>query len=274
MTNNNTAIRVHNVSKKYVQRYRPSLRHEAMQAVRGLLKIDPLEEDVNQVFWALKDINFEVKRGETVAIVGRNGAGKTTLLRLLSNITAPTTGSIEINGRFASLVGLGAGFNVERTGLENIYLNAAIYGMSIEYTRSIEQNVIEFSELGEFIDRPVKRYSSGMIARLGFSIAIHILPDVIFLDEILAVGDAAFQKKCRERILEMKEEGKTLMYVSHHAQSIRAQCDRAIMLHRGEMVVDGPVDDVLDQYQAFLRSGEANAQIAPSRNNPTATPLS
>src|SRR5690606_19688188 len=150
------------------------------------------------------DISFSITRGEGVGIIGRNGAGKTTLLRLLSGIMEPTTGHIEVKGRFSSLIGLGAGFDPQRTGRENIYLNAAIFGFSPDKVNTIIDDIIAFAELSEFLDRPVKNYSSGMVARLGFSVAIHIFPDIIFLDEVLSVGDAAFQAKCVERIKEIK----------------------------------------------------------------------
>lgn len=254
-------IRVDNVSKRYNQHEtRTTLRHEALNILRRMVgRPVPTYHDETAPFWALRNITFTVRRGEAVGIVGRNGAGKTTLLRLLSNVTQPTEGTVTVNGNFTSLVGLGAGFNLERTGRENIYLNAAIYGLHPNQTGMIEAEIIAFSELGEFIDRPVKRYSSGMVARLGFSIAVHILPDIIFLDEILAVGDAAFQEKCSARIFELRDQKRTLLYVSHSAKTVKELCDRAILLHHGHLIADDDVTTVFEHYEKLL-----DAQTAPA----------
>ena len=240
--------------------YRPkthqvSLRHEAGKLVAGLLRSGSPEPD--QPFWALRDVTASIHAGESIAIVGRNGSGKTTLLRILSGITHPTRGRVRVGGRFATLIGLGAGFNVERTGRENVYLNAAIQGVPPRRAKDLMDDIVAFSELEEFIDVPVKRYSSGMVTRLGFSIAAHILPDMMFIDEVLAVGDAAFQRKCLDRILEMKAQGRTLLFVSHAAETVRALCERALWLDRGQLRLDGPVDSVLEEYDAWLRSSES-----------------
>ncbi len=227
-----------------------SLRHEAQRLLARALRrrAGPVEEP----FWALHDVTFTIRAGESVALIGRNGAGKTTLFRVLCGITHASRGRARINGRFATLIALGAGFNFERTGRENMYLNAAIQGVPPQQVRSLMPEIIAFSELGEFIDTPVKRYSSGMITRLGFSIAAHIFPDIIFVDEVLAVGDAAFQQKCIDRIMSMKAEGRTLMFVSHSADTVRDLCERAIWLHHGRVQLDGPTDEVLRQYDAML----------------------
>lgn len=247
-------IRVENMSKQYNRTlFMPSFRHEAVQMVRNLMGQKSAANWQTDAFWALKDINFEVHRGEAVAILGRNGAGKTTLMRLLSNVTAPTQGTITVKGRFASLIGLGAGFNNERTGRQNIYLNSAIFGVNPEDTEDILQSIIEFSELGKFIEEPVKVYSSGMVARLGFSIAVHILPDIIFLDEILSVGDVAFKKKCQRRIFEMRERGCTIIFVSHAMGAVRQVCQRAIVLHKGEMLFDGGIEPAIEVYTQSLQ---------------------
>ncbi len=205
---NETIIRVENVSKKYViNEYRPSFRQQALEILkhmvgktRGRWQREP--------FWALRDISFEIKKGESVALIGRNGAGKTTLLRLLSGITEPTRGRISVFGKFIPLISLGTGVNKELTGRENIYLKSAIYGYSQRQTDTIIDDIIEFSELEDFIDATVKRYSNGMIARLTFSIAVHLISEIIYLDEILAVGDAAFRKKCKQRMLELLRQPK------------------------------------------------------------------
>jgi ABC-type polysaccharide/polyol phosphate transport system ATPase subunit len=237
--------------------YRPqthqiSLRHEALKMLR-----QPFHRPAaptHDLFWALQDITFTIRAGEAVALVGRNGSGKTTLLRVLCGITRPARGHFSVNGRFATLIALGAGFNLERTGRENVFLNAAIQGVPPKQVSGLLGDIVEFAELGEFIDVPVKRYSSGMVTRLGFSIAVHILPEIIFIDEVLAVGDAAFQHKCIERILQMKAEGRTLMFVSHAPDTIRQVCERAIWLHGGRLRKDGPVDDVLGAYEAFVQA--------------------
>lgn len=235
------------IYKRYQrQTHQISLRHEAQRLLLRALRRD--EPPVEEPFWALRDVSFTIRAGESVAILGRNGAGKTTLFRVLCGITHATRGRAHVNGRFATMIALGAGFNVERTGRENIFLNAAIQGVPPQQVRAILPDIIAFSELGEFIDAPVKRYSSGMYARLAFSIAVHILPDIVFLDEILAVGDAPFQKKCIDRIREMRNEGRTLLFVSHAAETMRSLCERAIWLEHGEVRMDGPIDEVLREY--------------------------
>jgi len=243
-------IQVNNVSKRYrVNEFRPSLRYEGIQLLRKWLGLSQKAYWESEPFFALKNVNFSINKGETVGIVGRNGAGKTTLLRLLSGITEPTEGSIFVNGSFATLIGVSAGFDYNRTGIENIYLNSAIYGVFPKEVNTILDKIVEFSELGDFLKMPVKRYSSGMIARLGFSIAIHVLPEIIFLDEILGVGDAAFQEKCRDKIAELKNKGCTILFVSHSNDSVRWVCSRTIWLERGTVMMDGPTDLVIEAYE-------------------------
>jgi homopolymeric O-antigen transport system ATP-binding protein len=243
-------IQVTHLSKSYVRHeYRPSLRHEAAQMMKRWLRLTDQVSWQGEPFWALKDVSFSVNRGEAVGIVGRNGSGKTTLLRILSNISDPSEGSVAVHGRFRTLIGLSAGFDFERTGFENIYLNAAIYGFTPTVVNTFIEDIIEFSELQDFLETPVKRYSSGMVARLGFSIAIHMMPEILFLDEILSVGDAAFQEKCRNRILELKNRQCTILFVSHNNAAVRMLCDRAIWLHQGRLMLDGPVDPVLEAYR-------------------------
>lgn len=255
MLNKPPIIQVENLSKRYVRNeYRPSLRHEATQIFKRWLGIASSVSWQSEPFWALKDVSFTINQGESVAIVGRNGSGKTTLLRMLSNIAEPTAGSVAVHGRFRTLIGLSAGFDFERTGRENIYFNSAIYGFPPTVVDTFMEDIIEFSELQDFLDTPVKRYSSGMVSRLGFSIAIHMMPEIIFLDEILSVGDSAFQEKCIDRIQELKDRQCTILYVSHSETSVRMLCDRAIWLHQGQLMVDGPVDDVLDAYNEAMHS--------------------
>lgn len=243
-------IRVDHVYKRYTaNEYRPSLRHEFVNSFKRLFRVAKPKQ-ASEPFYALQDIDFTVRQGEAVGIVGRNGSGKTTLLRLMSGITKPTSGDIEINGRFAALIALSAGFNMEMSGRKNIYLNAAFQGLMPPDVRPLEEAIIEFAELGPFIDLPVKRYSSGMVARLGFSIAIHILPDIVFLDEVLAVGDEAFALKCGERIMGLRDQGRTIVMVSHSAVSVRRLCTRAIWIDKGVQKMDGNPDDVLKAYAA------------------------
>jgi ABC-type polysaccharide/polyol phosphate transport system ATPase subunit len=252
-------IRVENVSKRYVQNeYRPSLRHEAAQMVKRWVGLSATVSWQSEPFWALRDITFSINKGEGVGIIGRNGSGKTTLLRVLSGITEPTRGTVTVNGRFSSLIGLSAGFDFERTGRENIYFNAAIYGVAPAQVDALMDDIISFSELGNFLDTPVKRYSSGMAARLGFSIAIHIFPEIIFLDEILSVGDAAFQEKCMERVLQMKARQCTIVFVSHSKELLKLMCERLIWLHQGKLMMDGSIETVMGRYNEMLH-GEAPA---------------
>lgn len=243
--------------------YRPkshqvSLRHEALKLLRP--PSGGVRSGTEDVFWALRDVSFDIRPGESVALIGRNGSGKTTLLRILAGITRPTRGGVQVNGRFAALIGLGAGFNFERTGRENIFLNAAIHGVPPQVTTDFLDEIIGFAELADFIDVPVKRYSSGMVTRLAFSISVHIFPDIVLIDEVLAVGDAAFQEKCMARIRRMKTEGRTLLFVSHEPGTVRMVCDRAIWLHHGEMRFDGPTDEALEHYSALvhLQEGETD----------------
>ncbi len=203
--------------------------------------------------WALRDVNFEVKDGEILGIIGGNGAGKSTLLKIISKITAPTEGTIKINGRVGSLLEVGTGFHPELTGRENIYLNGTILGMShAEVSQKLEE-IIEFAEVAKFIDTPVKRYSSGMRVRLAFAVAAHLEPEILVIDEVLAVGDVAFQKKCLGKMDEVsKQHGKTILFVSHNMQTIRALCTRAIVLSAGKVIADGEVFEAIDIYNSNL----------------------
>jgi ABC-type polysaccharide/polyol phosphate transport system ATPase subunit len=199
--------------------------------------------------WALRDVSFEVREGEAVGIVGHNGAGKTTILKLLSSITTPTRGEITIRGRLAALVEVGSGFHPELTGRENVYLHGAMLGMRrSEIARKME-SIVDFSGVDKYIDVPVKRYSSGMYVRLGFSIVAHLDPDILLLDEVLAVGDVAFQAKCLERIGELRKSGRTIVFVSHDLAAVYRVCDRALLLDRGQVLFDGAPRAVIHQYQ-------------------------
>lgn len=201
-----------------------------------------------EIFWALQDINLEIKKGETVGIIGPNGAGKSTLLKLIAGVSKPTQGSIKVNGRIAPLIELGAGFHPELTGRENVYLNGVILGMSHKEIDSKFQAIVDFAELWNFIDQPVKHYSSGMYLRLAFAVAIHTDPEILIIDEILAVGDTNFQAKCFAKMEEFKVEGVTMVLVSHALGQIQEFCNRAIYLDEHKILMDNGVEEVCKRY--------------------------
>ena len=218
-----------------------------------------------KTFWAVKGVNLEIGRGEAVGLIGRNGAGKSTLLKLISGIAKPTEGTVETRGLVAPLLALGNGLDKSMTGRENIYLNGAILGYRKAYLQEHEEDIIEFSELEEFIDRPVRTYSSGMTMRLAFSIATAAVPEILILDEVLAVGDAAFQRKCNRRIGEIIGAGATVLLVSHSIENVKKLCRRAVWLERGQVREDGPALEVCGRYMAELdaqekKRAEAKAQ--------------
>ncbi len=200
-------------------------------------------------FWALKDIDFKVKHGETLGIIGHNGAGKSTLLKILSNIIKPNRGGMQVNGRLRALIEVAAGFHGDLTGRENIFLNGAILGMSQKEIASKFDEIVDFSGIEDFLDTPVKRYSSGMYARLGFAVAAHLEPEILIVDEVLSVGDAAFQKKCLGKMNDVAAQGRTVLFVSHNMAAVRNLCKRSILLDHGEIVAEGDTGDVLDEYK-------------------------
>jgi ABC-type polysaccharide/polyol phosphate transport system ATPase subunit len=200
-------------------------------------------------FYALRNVSFDIGKGENVAIVGSNGAGKSTLLSLVAGLSVPDEGSVSVNGRVAALLELGSGFSPDLTGAENIMLNAALLGLSRKKAREAFEPIVEFSGLGEFIDEPLRTYSSGMVMRLAFSVAISIDPDFLIIDEVIAVGDQAFQAKCFEKIFELKNAGKGFLCVSHATALVQKLCDRALWLDHGELMMDGPVADVIAAYE-------------------------
>lgn len=202
-----------------------------------------------ETLWALQDINLDIAQGELIGIIGKNGAGKSTLLKILSKITTPTRGFIGINGHLASLLEVGTGFHPELTGKENIYLNGAIMGLDRAEVRKRYDAIAEFSEIADFLDTPVKRYSSGMYVRLGFAVAAHLDPDILIVDEVLAVGDIDFQKKCLGKLQNVAGEGRTVLFVSHNMESITQLCNRGILLEKGSIVADGPIDEIVSKYQ-------------------------
>jgi ABC-type polysaccharide/polyol phosphate transport system ATPase subunit len=212
--------------------------------------------------WALRDVDLAVEPGESFGIVGRNGSGKSTLLKLIAGIFAPTTGELAVGGRVGSLIEIGAGFHPDFTGVENVYLNAAIYGLKRGYVDQHLDEIIEFAELEQFKDAPVRTYSSGMYMRLGFSVAMHIQPDVLLLDEVLAVGDEAFQHKCFARIADYQRAGGTIIFVSHDPGSVERVCDRAIMLEHGRVLEEGAAGEVVRAYHRRLVTGPTEASAA------------
>lgn len=232
--------------KQVSKRYRIRRESEAGGSLLNKLASLTRKED----FWALKDVSFEVQRGQALGIIGHNGAGKSTVLKLLSRITTPSNGEIMINGRLSALIEVGSGFHPELTGRENIYLNGSILGMRRREITEKLDSIVSFAELRQFIDTPVKRYSSGMYVRLGFSIAAHLNPDILLLDEVLAVGDEAFQQKCIERITELKKGGKTIVFISHDLRAVQKLCDRVILLKHGQVEADGDPKETIALYQS------------------------
>src|SRR6266478_530340 len=222
--------------------------------------------------WALRDISFEVKEGGALGIVGHNGAGKTTMLKLLASITAPTRGQITIRGRLAALVEVGSGFHPELTGRENIFLHGAMLGMRRAEIARKMSSIVEFAGVGQYIDVPVKRYSSGMYVRLGFSIAAHLEPDILLLDEVLAVGDAAFQAKCLKRIKQLERAGTTIVFISHDLYSVKRLCNRVLLLDRGRIIASGDPGEVIKTYRHASRITESKSDNGLSFPNPNPDP--
>jgi ABC-2 type transport system ATP-binding protein len=227
-------VRVDGVSKRFVLHPDKSIKERLVNLRRS--------KPFRQEFWALRDIDLAVTAGTTVGLIGRNGSGKSTLLKIIGGILAPTTGTAARRGRLAPLLELGAGFHPDLTGRENVYLNAAILGMSQRETRAVFDRIVEYSGIEDFIDSAVKFYSSGMYVRLGFAVAVHVDPDLLLVDEVLAVGDEAFQRKCMTTIREFQREGRAIVFVSHSAAQVRELCDRVVVLDHGAVVFDGDAE--------------------------------
>lgn len=237
-------IKAEHVSVKYLMTYDriKSMKEYLVQLVKGKIQYEE--------FWALRDVSFEVKKGEVLGIIGHNGAGKSTLLKVISGILKPTEGSVQVNGTIVPMLELGSGFDFDLTGRENVFLNGAILGYSEQFLKEKYEEIVAFSELGQFIDVPLRNYSSGMVMRLAFSIATVVNPDVLIVDEILAVGDADFQEKSKKRMLELMGGGTTVLFVSHSLPQIREMCNNAIWLEHGQMKLCGDVQKVCDAYEA------------------------
>jgi lipopolysaccharide transport system ATP-binding protein len=240
-------VDIRGVSKAYrIGRYRPNVLRERI--AEGLRNIGRREPESTTEFWALKNVSVTVGEGEVVGLIGKNGAGKSTLLKVLSRITEPTSGEIHLYGRTASLLEVGIGFHPELTGRENVYLNGAILGMSRAETRRKFDDIVAFSEIEKFLDTAVKRYSSGMYVRLAFAVAAHLDPDILIVDEVLGVGDAAFQQKCLSKIRDIQQSGRTVIVVSHNTNTIATLCHRVVWLQGGEVIMEGATSEVLRRY--------------------------
>ena len=255
-----SVISVQNLGKKYTLSHQSQERYTSLRDVmasgakqfanklRHPFAI-PQNDSTQEEFWALKDVNFDIKQGDKVGIIGRNGAGKSTLLKILSRITEPTIGQVRIKGRVASLLEVGTGFHPELTGRENIYLNGAILGMSKADIKQKFDEIVAFAEVEKFLDTPVKRYSSGMYVRLAFAVAAHLEPEVLIVDEVLAVGDAQFQKKCMGKMQNVGTEGRTVLFVSHNMAAIKTLCNRGILLNKGSLAFEGSAAESINLYQ-------------------------
>ncbi|MGZ6825618.1 MAG: ABC transporter ATP-binding protein, partial [Mycobacteriales bacterium] len=251
-----SAIELHGVGKRYsVTSGEPLL----------LNRLRPSRRRSSRELWALRDVDLRVEAGETVGVIGRNGSGKTSLLRLLSGVSAPTTGRLRVEGRTAPLIGIGVGFHPEMTGRENVHVNGRMLGLTKEQVVQRFDEIVDFSEIESFLDTPVKFYSSGMFLRLAFAVAIHTDPQVLLVDEVLAVGDLGFQLKCLDKMREVQEQGTTIVLVTHNLPSLDRMAPRGVLLSKGSVVYDGPVAGALSAYHAALEAGEGRADDEPSR---------
>lgn len=268
-----TVIKVENLSKSYrLGSISTGSLHKDLQSywARRRGKEDPnrrigekaYHETSNELFWALKDVSFEVQQGQVLGILGRNGAGKSTLLKILSRITAPTHGSVKIRGRIASLLEVGTGFHPELTGRENVFLNGAILGMTRREIERKFDEIVDFAEIEQFIDTPVKRYSSGMYVRLAFAVAAHLEPEILIVDEVLAVGDVQFQKKCLGKMGEVGREGRTVLFVSHQMATLANLCEMGLLLEQGKITANDQVTTVIQRYNRSLASAYVDRQSA------------
>ncbi len=262
----NLAVQVQNLAKAYRMYPTPGSRLKQM-LYRG-------RRTFFREFWALHEISFTVSKGECVGFLGKNGSGKSTLLQMVAGTLEPTRGACQVSGPVSALLELGAGFNPDFTGRENVVLNGALFGISAEEMRARIPQILEFSELGEFIDQPVKTYSSGMFVRLAFATAIHVEPEVLLVDEALSVGDAAFQYKCIERIQLLRSQGMSILFVTHDTAAVRKICDRAFWLDSGNLVTSGPAVEIADQYDSFMRAKAAPHLTDQSLSGASSVPSS
>jgi lipopolysaccharide transport system ATP-binding protein len=266
------AIRVENLSKKYILRHQLGRGRHRYTALRDVLayKVKNLFQNKqngatsgSEEFWALKNVSFEIQQGDAVGIIGRNGAGKSTLLKLLSRITDPTEGQIELEGRVASLLEVGTGFHPELTGRENIFLNGAILGMTRAEIKKKFDEIVAFAEVEKFLDTPVKRYSSGMYTRLAFAVAAHLEPEILVVDEVLAVGDAAFQKKCLGKMQQVGQSGRTVLFVSHNMDAIARLCTKCFYFVQGQLKMTGTPQEAITAYSEYSKQASTEVDLAP-----------
>jgi ABC-2 type transport system ATP-binding protein len=266
-----TVIRATNVSKKFVSYHKRATSLKEMFVRRGGLS--------GEDFWALRDVNIEIPRGQTVGLAGANGSGKSTTLKVLAGILRPTSGKVEVNGRIASLLELGAGFNGELSGRDNVYLNAALLGLTKRETDQLFDSIVDFAELRHKIDDEVKHYSSGQYVRLGFAVAVHVDPDILLVDEVLAVGDEAFQRKCLDKVRSFQREGRTIVFVTHALDLVRDLCERAVLLDHGVVQYDGATTQAIREIRdTFEQQAEAEAEAESAKRvaldgAPTYTPM-
>ena len=253
-----SSIEVDHVSKLFHKQYQRTIKQKVVARMRG--------QKTSDTFWALDDVAFTVEQGEAIGLMGLNGSGKSTLLKHIMGVMKPTSGQVRTRGRISGLIATGAGFHAEMTGTENIYMNAAILGMTKEETDAKFGDIAAFAEVGDFMDTPVGNYSSGMFARLGFAVAVHVDCDVFIADEVLAVGDQPFKKKCMKKMEEIRDSGVTLFYVSHAAQSVRKMCTRVIVLEKGVVGFDGNVDEGIQ----YLHYDDDEPDIEDEEQNPDA----
>jgi len=262
MSSDQPAIRVSGVSKQYrlYDAPRDRLKQFILPRIKKAIGLEPTP--YYREFWALRDISFEVKKGEAVGIVGRNGSGKSTLLQIITGTLAPTTGNVAVNGRVAGLLELGAGFNPEFSGRENVFLSGALLGLSRQEVQEKFDEIAAFADIGEYLDQPVKTYSSGMLVRLAFAVHVQIKPDVLIVDEALAVGDALFQKRCFSKIASLRDDGVTLLFVSHDQETVRTLTSRALLLRQGRAVIYGPSPQVIFEFRRQMHEEEMLAYAA------------
>jgi ABC-2 type transport system ATP-binding protein len=251
------SIVVDHVTKRFTMRYHRTLKQMSIAALRG--------QELSDRFLAVDDVSFTVQQGESIGLMGLNGSGKSTLLKVINGVMRPDSGKVLTRGRIAGLIATGAGFHPQLTGRENVILNAAILGMSEKETNRKFDAIVEFADIGKFLDTPVGHYSSGMFARLGFAVAVHTDSDIFLVDEVLAVGDRPFKKKCMAKMQEIKDDGRTLFYVSHAPASVRRMCDRVLVLESGKLGFDGPTDEGIkylhyDEDEDDVNSEEADEQ--------------
>jgi lipopolysaccharide transport system ATP-binding protein len=272
------AIRIHDLGKKYRIRHQRRERYVALRdviadRVRNVFRATDHPPATTEDFWALKGVSFDVERGEVIGIIGRNGAGKSTLLKVISRITEPSEGRIELVGRVASMLEVGTGFHPELTGRENIFLNGAILGMRRAEIKRRFDEIVAFAGVEEFLDTPVKRFSSGMYVRLAFAVAAHLETEILIVDEVLAVGDAEFQKKCLGKMSEVAQGGRTVLFVSHNMGAIRRLTQRCILLEKGQVKIDAPVQDAIEQYLKQTSEGVAEGIFIRDQPRPADRPF-